>query len=436
MIVNQRKQVNVAVVGAGTVGSGTITVLTADQDTIAARALPIKVRWIAEKDLSKAQAVVDKLNLTDTRITDNWRDAVEDPETDIVVELIGGTTLAYDILSTALSLGKSAVTANKDLMATRGGELLAIADKTNTDLFFEASVAGGIPIIQPLKESLAGNKIDSVMGIINGTTNFILTKMYETGMDFADALKEAQALGYAEADPTADIEGWDAARKIAILASLAFNSRVTFDMVYCEGITKITKWDIAYAKELGYVIKMLGIARCDGEKIEARVHPMMISEENPLASVRDSYNAVLVHGNMVENVMFYGRGAGSLPTGSAVAGDIIAAARNIAHNCKERYGCTCYQELPVVKMDDTACKYYVRIQVTDKPGVFASLSTALSDANVSMDAVLQKRRMENGMSEIVIITHRVLHRDLLTALDSISFLDCVQEVCGYIRVEE
>lgn len=435
MIDKKRDQVNVAVIGAGTVGSGTVTVLVTDADAIAHRALPIKVRWIAEKDLSKAEAVVNKLDLKDTRITDNWREAVEDPETDIVVELIGGTGLAYDILSTALSLGKSAVTANKDLMATKGGELLAIADKANTDLFFEASVAGGIPIIQPLKESLAGNQIDSVMGIINGTTNFILTKMDETGMDFADALKEAQVLGYAEADPTADILGWDAARKVAILASLAFNSRVTFDMVYCEGITKISSWDIAYAKELGYTIKMLGIARCDGEVIEARVHPMMISKSHPLASVRDSYNAVLVHGNMVENVMFYGRGAGSLPTGSAVAGDIIAAARNIAHDCKERYGCTCYRHLPVRHIDETSSKYYIRIQVADKAGVLAALTASLGEANVSMDALIQKRSLDNDIAEIVMITHEVPHKDMMTALEMLRNLDCVNEICGCIRVE-
>lgn len=431
----EKQQINVAIIGAGVVGRGTASILVENAQEIAARAVPIGLRWLVNRNLAKAEAVKEQLGLSDLRLAEDWRPAVEDPETDVVVEVIGGTDVAFDILSTALSNGKSAVTANKDLIATRGGELLSIAKAHGSELFFEASVGGGIPIIQPLKESLAGNRVEQILGIVNGTTNFILTNMTEQGMDFETALAQAQELGYAESDPTADVEGLDAARKMAILASIAFNSRVTYEDVYCEGITKVSPWDILYSDELGYVIKMLGIARCDEKAIEVRVHPVMIAKSHPLASVRDSYNAIFVHGDAVENAMFYGRGAGSLPTGSAVVGDIINAARNILRNCRGRWGCTCYRNLPVLDINETKSKYYIRIQVDDRVGVFAALASSVAAANLSMDAVLQKRRLENGGSEIVMVTHEVRHKDVVTALDIISRLDCTHKVCGYIRVE-
>lgn len=436
MLECEKSIIQVAVIGAGTVGGGTLCVLAENAEIIASRALPIHVRWLAEKNLPLGRAVLDRLGLNETRLTERWQDVVEDPETDIVVELIGGTSLAYEIIATALAAGKSVVTANKDLMALRGGELLAIAGEHNTDLFFEASVGGGIPIIQAVKESLAGNRISEIMGIVNGTTNYILTQMSETGADFEDALKQAQNLGYAEADPTSDVEGHDAARKMAILASIAFNSRVTYDMVSCEGITNISSWDISYAHEFGYTIKMLGIARSDCRSIEVRVHPVMLNSRHPLATVRDSYNAVFVHGNAVENTMFLGRGAGSMPTGSAVVGDIISAARNIQHCSKARWGCTCHLHLPLIDIDDTVSKYYIRVQVVDRVGVFNALSKALSDAQVSMDAVIQKRRLENDGAEIVMITHPTRHKNMRTAMDIIDRLDVVRKPCHYIRVED
>jgi len=430
------RTVNVAIIGAGTVGGGTLKVLAQNAGIIAQRAMPVNITWLAEQDLDKGRALLNELGLTETRLTDNWREAVADPETEIVAELIGGTTLAKEIISTALQAGKSAVTANKDLMAVYGGELLDIAAAHQTDLFFEGAVGGGIPVIQSMKENLAANRFLEIKGIVNGTTNYILTKMDESGADFAAALKEAQMLGYAEADPTADVEGLDAARKMAILASIAFNSRVTYDMVAREGITNISSWDILYAREFGYTIKMLGLASSDGESIEVRVHPMMISSAHPLAAVRDSYNAIFITGDAVENTMLYGRGAGALPTGSAVAGDIIQAARNIAHGCKARWGCTCYQQLPIKALDDTESKYYIRVSVQDRVGVFASLASALSAANVSMDAVMQKRRLPEGGAEIVMITHQVRHKDMMTALSIVERLDCVNEVSEYIRVED
>ena len=436
MAEEKRTAVNAAFIGAGTVGGGTLRVLAENAAVIAQRALPVHVRWLAEKDQARGRAVLDELGLTETRLTDSWQDVIADPETDIVVELIGGVGLAREIIAAALQAGKSVVTANKDLMALHGGELMELAGARQTDLFFEAAVCGGIPIIQSLKENLAGNRFSEILGIVNGTTNYILTKMKDTGADFASALADAQALGYAEADPTADVEGYDAARKMAILSSIAFNSRVTYDMVSCEGITKISSWDIRYAADFGYAIKMLGIARSDGKTIEVRVHPVMLRDSHPLAAVRDSYNAVFVKGDALENAMFYGRGAGSLPTGSAVVGDIIAAARNVAHCCKARWGCTCYLDLPVRHIDDTVSKYYIRVQVQDRVGVFAALAQALSAANVSMDSVMQKRKLADGGSEIVMITHPSRHRDIQVALDLIERMDCVREISDYIRVED
>ena len=430
-----KDHINVGVVGAGTVGGGTVRVLAQNADVIAIRALPIKIKWLAEKDLQRGQALLDELGLTETTLTGNWRDLIDDPDTDIVVELIGGTGLAFEVIAAALSAGKSACTANKDLMATRGGELLAIAAEHHADLLFEASVAGGIPIITSLKENLTANRFHEVMGILNGTTNFILTKMSETGADFAATLKEAQDLGYAEADPTADIEGIDAARKVAILSSICFNSRVTLDQVYHEGITRITNWDMAYAHDLGYEIKMIGICRYDGEMIDARVHPLLLPKDHPLAGVRDSYNAIFLDCDALEKAMFYGRGAGALPTGSAVAGDVITAARNIVNGCQGRIGCTCRLDIPVRDINDTVSQYFVRVEVKDQIGVFAAMAKELADTGVSINSLLQKRALADGRTDIVMITHPTRHRDLMEALDRIAKMPFVIGMGDPIRVQ-
>ena len=430
-----RDYINVGVVGAGTVGGGTIKVLAHNADVIALRALPIRVKWLAEKDLQRGQAVLDELGLADTTLTGNWHDLIDDPETDIVVELIGGTGLAYDIIAAALSAGKSVCTANKDLIATRGAGLLAIAAEHGTDLFFEAAVAGGIPIITSLKENLTANRFHEVMGIVNGTTNFILTKMSESGADFDSTLKEAQDLGYAEADPTSDVEGIDAARKMAILASICFNSLVTLDQVYHEGITRITNWDMTYAHDLGYEIKMVGLCRCDDGQIDVRVHPLLLPASHPLAGVRDSYNAIYVDCDALEKAMFYGRGAGALPTGSAVAGDVVTAARNIVNDCRGRVGSACRLDITVRDINDTVCQYFVRMEVQDRAGVFADIANVLTASGVSINSLLQKRALDDGKADIVMITHPTRHGDFTAALESIAALPSVSAVGDPIRVQ-
>ncbi|MGI5891477.1 MAG: homoserine dehydrogenase [Bacillota bacterium] len=430
------RKINVGIFGLGTIGGGTATAIINNADIISARSMDIDLVRVADKNIERAQKFLADLGAEDIIITDDWHDLVNDPNIDIMVEVAGGIDMPLKAITAALKAGKSVVTANKDLMATHGGELLAIAEENNVDLFFEASVAGAIPIILPLKESMACNKFQQIMGILNGTTNYILTSMSETGSTFEAALEEAKALGYAEADPTNDVEGYDAARKVAILASIAFNSRVTYEMVYVEGITKITDWDIAYAKEFGYTIKILGIAKEDNGLIEARVHPVMIPLSHPLAAVRDSFNAIFVEAYPLDQAMFYGRGAGALPTASAVVGDMIAAARNIVNDCKNRWSCGCFDNKKVKPIEDTISKYYVRINAYDKPGVFAAITDILGKENVSLDSVMQKRRLPEDQAEIVMITDKVKHSDMMGALDKIAELDCVAKITNIIRVAD
>ena len=338
------ENVQIALLGLGTVGTGVYKVLKAQKEEISHKVgTEIQLKKILVRNTKKAAEKLDDPSV----LTTEWKSILEDPEISVVVEVMGGIEPARSYILDALHAGKSVVTANKDLLASHGKELMDAAAEAKADLLFEASVAGGIPIIRPLKECLAGNQISEVMGIVNGTTNFILTKMAEEGMEFQEALALATELGYAEADPTADIEGLDAARKMAILASIAFHSRVTFADVYTEGITKITATDIRYAKEMGCDIKLLGMAKNTPEGIETRVQPMLIPSTHPLASVRDSFNAVFVHGDAVDDTMFYGRGAGELPTASAVVGDILDAVRNMVFHCRGRIGCTCYKEIPI-----------------------------------------------------------------------------------------
>ncbi len=430
------RKIRVGILGLGTIGGGTATAIIKNADIIKARAMDIELARVADRNTEKVEKFLADLGATDVTVTADWHDIVNDPNIDVMVEVAGGINMPREAIAAALRAGKCVVTANKDLMATHGGELLDIAAQNHVDLFFEASVAGAIPIILPLKESMACNKFQKIMGILNGTTNYILTSMEEKGSTFADALAEATALGYAEADPTNDIEGYDAARKVAILASIAFNSRVTYDMVYVEGITKITDWDMAYAKEFGYAIKILGITKEEDGQIEARVHPVMIPLSHPLASVRDSFNAIFVEAFPLDKAMFYGRGAGALPTASAVVGDVIAAARNIVNGCTNRWGCGCFDNKKVRSIDDIVSKYYVRIAVYDRSGVFAAITDILGRANVSLDSVMQKRRISDDQAEIVMITHEVRHADMMKALDMISKLDCVAGIINIIRVAD
>ena len=430
------KTVKAGIIGIGSVGQGVVSVLAANADIIGIRAAEIKLIRAVDLHTEKTQSFIDSLGLEGVTVSGDWRDIANDPDIEIMIETAGGIEMAKEAITAALNNKKTVVTANKDLMAAFGGELLHIAEANGTDLFFEASVAGGIPIIQTMKESLAGNKIRQVMGIVNGTTNYILTQMTENGADFEAALVEAQGLGYAESDPTNDVEGYDAARKMAILSSIAFNMRVKDNMVPVEGITKISSWDITYARELGYVIKMLGLAMEVDNEVEVRVHPTMIPLDHPLASVRDSYNAIFVDAFPLDKAMFYGRGAGGFPTASAVIGDVVNAARNILHNARGRWGCTCFLTKKVKSLAETKSKYYLRIAVNDRIGVFAGITNGLAACNISMDFVIQKRRLSKNSAEIVIITHKVAHSDMTAALAAISALDYVVNIENVIRVED
>ena len=422
------KKIKVALLGVGTVGTGVYKLIQRRAD--------VMVRTIgAEMEVSKI--LVHNLNkqregIDASLLTDNWQEIINDPEIQIVVEVMGGIEPARTMILEALHAGKHVVTANKDLLAAYGKELLHAAEEKHCDLLFEAAVAGGIPIIRPLKQCLAGNEIDEVIGIVNGTTNYILTKMFEENMSFEEALAKATELGYAEADPTADVEGLDAGRKVAIMASIAFHSRVVFDDVYTEGITKITADDIAYAKEFDSVIKLLGVAHNTEGGIEVGVYPMLLNKEHPLASVRDSFNAVFVHGDAVDDAMFYGRGAGELPTASAVMGDIIDVARNIEYGCNGRISCTCYRETPIKKFDEVENKFFLRMQVKNQPGVLASIATVFGSHGVSIARVVQKH-IKGDQAELVIVTDKVREDYLKNALEQLRDIENIFEISSVIR---
>lgn len=426
---NQVNTIKAALLGAGTVGGG-VYVQTKRLATDMAKktGANLEIKKVLVKNLNKQRPDIDSCVLTD-----KWEDIINDPEIAIIIETMGGIEPAKTYILEAISKGKQVVTANKDLLAEYGDELTEAAEKNGTDLLFEASVAGAIPIIRPLRQSMVGDELTEVIGIVNGTTNYILTKMSETGMSYADALAKATELGYAEPDPTADVEGYDAGRKIAIMASLAFHSRVTFGQVFTEGITKLTSDDIKYAKKFGYVIKLLGIAKNEEEGVVVKVHPTLIPENHPLATVRDSFNAVFVHGKAMDDAMLMGRGAGKFPTASAVMGDVIDTVRNIVHGSTGRVSGDCYVKLPVKNILDTKSKFFMRIQVADRMGALANIASVLGNNNVSIEQVVQESK-ENGLAELVIITHLVEERNLHDALVVLTGMSDVQEVSGVIRV--
>lgn len=426
---DKRKVIKAALLGLGTVGGGVYKLAARLKDEMVYKTgAELEISKILVRSLGKKREGVNPALLTDS-----WREILEDPEISLVIELMGGIEPARTYVTEALKAGKNVVTANKDLLAEHGGELLNLAQEHGCDLMFEAAVAGAIPIIRSLKQGLSGGLITEVAGIVNGTTNYILTKMSEIGMDYEDALAIAMEKGYAEADPTADVEGHDAGRKIAIMASIAFNSRVTFSQVYTEGITKITAKDIRYAKDFGYVIKLLGIAKKDEDGIVVKVHPMLLPEDHPLASVRNSFNAVFLHGEACDDAMFMGRGAGEMPTASAVMGDVIDVMGNVVHGCCGRMGCTCYKNLPVKGEENTYSKFFLRIQVKDRPGALANISGVLGNNNVSIAQVYQKKS-ENGIAELMIITDRVLERNFNDSLAIISGMSAMKEISSVIRV--
>jgi homoserine dehydrogenase len=360
---------------------------------------------------------------------------INDPDISIVVESIGGVRPSLDFVLAALRAGKNVVTSNKELIARHGKELFDAAAERSLDLAFEGSVGGGIPIIRPLKSCLAANRIDRIMGIVNGTTNFILTKMTTEKAEFADALAEAQRLGYAEPNPTNDVEGFDASFKLAILASIAFETRVRVESIYREGITSLAARDMEYARQLGYVIKLLAIGAQVNGGLELRVHPTLLPAAHPLASVSGPFNAIFVTGSSVGEVMFYGQGAGALPTGSALVGDIIDVARNIRFNATGRVSCTCFDEKPALPIEELQTRYYLRTDVADRPGVLAAIATIFGEEGVSLASVLQMGASGES-AEIVWLTHLTRERQMQRSLDRISALPEVNRINSRLRVED
>ena len=425
------KVIHIGLLGFGTVGTGVVRVLQENEpeitEKIGARLL---IKTVLVRDVHKKREYMDGLVLTD-----KIEDILSDDSIDVVVELMGGIHPAREYMLQALSAGKNVVTANKDVVAQYGKDMYAMAEQKNVDFMFEASVGGGIPIITPLKQCLTANKITEIMGIVNGTTNYMLTKMSDDGSDYDSVLREAQEKGYAEANPAADVEGLDAARKAAILSSIAFNSRISLEDVSVEGITKITPADIEYAHELGYVIKLLAIGRDSLEHgVDVRVHPVFLPKTHPLAAVNDVYNAIFIRGNAIGEAMFYGRGAGSLPTASAVIADIVDVSRDIVNHTFGRIRCTCYEQKKLCPLEETQSAYYVRLLVDDQPGVLGRIATAFGDQGVSLNSVIQTRKVENR-AEIVAVTHRVMHRKIQQAVQELEALPVVTRIQNMIRVE-
>lgn len=424
-----KTSIGLGFLGCGIVGSGAARHVLRERDAIArAVGVPVEIRAVAVRNLAKKRDV----DLDHGLFTHEPEGVVADPSVDVVVEMMGGIEPARSCIQRAIELGKPVVTANKELLSTLGAELFEAADDKGVDLYFEAAVAGGIPLLRPLKESLAGEGIKRVIGIVNGTTNYILTRMTDAGLSFADALAEAERLGYAELDPTADIEGFDAAAKTAIIASIAFRSRVVAGQVYREGISHITHQDIEFAHRLGYTVKLLAIAEELEGDIAVRVHPAMLPTAHPLASVGDSFNAVFVEGESVGELMFYGRGAGGDPTGSAVVGDIVAAARNLVHGGRT-LGCTCYNDKRVLPIDEMESQYYLLLSVQDLPGVLAQVATVFGHNEISIRSVWQEGY--GDQAQLVMVTHRGKESNLQATVDELGELDVVTKVVSVLRVE-
>ena len=423
------RTIRIGMLGCGTVGAATIRLLHRQADLIEMRAgCRAQVTRVAVRDPGRDRDVP----LSPDVFTADGASVVDDPEIEVVCELIGGIEPAKSLLLRALGNGKSVVTANKELLATQGKDLFDAADAAGLDLLFEASVAGGVPLIRPLKESLAGERVGRLLGIVNGTTNYILTQMSEHASSFAEALAEAKRLGYAEADPTADVDGFDAAAKCAILASIAFNSRVVADDVYREGIAGVTAVDIADARRMGYVVKLLAIAELDSGEISARVHPAMIPEAHPLAAVRDAFNAVFVEGEAVGQLMFYGPGAGGDPTATAVVGDLVTGARNRMTGGRSM-GCTCVLERRIRPMDDTRGQYYLNLHVADRPGVLAEIAGDFGHNGVSIERVWQEGSGDEAT--LVFITHRAQEGALQKTLQELRESPAVRSIASVLRVE-
>ncbi len=424
------KKVGVAILGLGVVGGGTYKMLTEHREFYKkTQQIDIVVENVLELNKQKALA----LGVQESKIASNIAEICSNPDVDIVVEVMGGVEPAKTFVLSALNAGKSVVTSNKELFCKYNHELEKAAKKNNCGLFYEASCVGGVPVIRALLDNLQGNKILSMMGIINGTTNYILTKMTNEGGSYEDILKDAQRLGYAEANPTADVEGFDAAYKLSILSSLAFHTKIPFSKIYREGITKITAEDIQYGKQLGYVLKLLAIGKNTDEGIEVRVHPTYIKANHPLASVNDSYNAVYITGDCVEDVMLYGRGAGAMPTASAIVGDVIYCATH--QNFRYSTFRNTEEADPSTKfIDNFKSAYYLRLNAHDKAGVLAKVSSIFSRHNISVAQMIQEEESEEGFVPLVFITHQTKEKSVLKAVDDINATSEVADVVSVIRV--
>lgn len=422
------RPVRIGMLGCGVVGSHVARLLLADTDELSTRAgVKIELARIAVRTIKPYEGINPALFTTDAL------SIVNDPEIDLVIEVMGGIEPARQLIMTAIENRKSVVTANKALLASHGAEMFTAAYAKGEDIYYEAAVAGAIPIIRPMRDSLVGDFVTRIMGIVNGTTNYILTKMHEDNREFADVLKEAQALGYAEADPTADIEGFDAAAKAAILSGLAFHTRVTIDDVYREGISKITLEDVQIAKSMDHVIKLLAISELTPkDEISVRVHPVMLHKSHPLASVRDAFNAVFVEAESAGSLMFYGRGAGGAPTASAILGDVCAVARHIAHNSVGQRE-TDYADRDIAPIETTKTKFLIRLEVEDKAGVLAAIASTFSDQGVSIQTVHQTGRESDA--EVTIVTHQATEGELKKTVEALKSMGMVKHISSVIRVE-
>jgi homoserine dehydrogenase len=433
------KPINVGLLGIGTVGGGTFTVLTRNQEEITRRAgRPIKITVVADKDIERAKAVTKGA----ARIVDDAFSVVTDPDVDIVVELIGGYGVARELVLAAIDNGKHVVTANKALLALHGNEIFAAAQKQGVMVAFEAAVAGGIPIIKALREGLTANRIEWIAGIINGTSNFILSEMRDKGFSFETVLKEAQRLGYAEADPTFDIEGIDAAHKLTIMSAIAFGIPMQFDKAYTEGIARLTREDIRYAEALGYRIKLLGITRRTPRGIELRVHPTLIPSRRLIANVEGVMNAILVKGDAVGATMYYGAGAGAEPTASAVVADLVDVTRMHTADPEHRVPHLAFQpdqisDTPILPMSEVETAYYLRLRAFDRPGVLADITRILADLGISIDAMVQKEPSEGEEQvDIIMLTHLTLEKHIDAAIARIEALTTISGRVTRIRLEE
>jgi len=428
-MMSNAKTLRIGMLGCGVVGSNVARLLHEDSGDFAARSgATLELTKVAVRNISTKRDHVPASIVTTDAST-----VVNDPSIDIIVEVMGGIEPARELLLTAIKNKKSVVTANKALLALHGAELFEAADKNGVDLYYEAAVGGAIPILRPMRESIVGDHVHRVMGIVNGTTNYILTKMDEEGSAFADVLKEAQSLGFAEADPTADIEGHDAAAKAAILAGLAFHTRVTSHDVNCEGISKISARDVAVAREMDHVIKLLAIAELTSDhKVSVRVHPTLISRQHPLASVRNAFNAVFVEAESAGELMFYGRGAGGAPTASAILGDVIAIARNKTRG-GEGHGESDYADISIAPIDNVNSRYLIRLDVADKPGVLATVAQLFASNNVSIETVRQSGR--GNSAELIVATHSAPESSLKKTVASLSKSDVVKSVESVLHIE-